>query len=585
MRWAVARALSGLDTLVKEYEIGLAVLGKPESWDPRIDPIVRVEFSRIRQRLRDYWAGEGAEDPVIIEFPFRSYLPVFRWRVTVPEQVSAEAPPEVTGRAFHGRRWLSVLVLAPMVLGAVVFGAWRSIGPQAPMTTIAVLPFADVAPSGGHEYLNTGFAEELTNSLAMIGGLRVIAPASSFQFNGKKTDVRTIGRDLGAGAVVEGSIAGDGNRLHIAVQLNRASDNTQLWQARYDREADNIAGLDDEITRSVAAALGVRPARSVAEFDPGQPALDEYMKGIDAERKSDPASLRLAEAHYETAIRLAPRYARAHARLGSAYLGFSGQTGPDQQAELENARRELELAVSLDPKLPMATAGLALVNYLLNRDWPRAEVRFRRALELGPSSANHQTYAWALMTRGRFAESERHYREAIQLDPLNCLLRYNLATLFSRERKGEAAREELGSCLSRQPNWFLGRMALGYVELFDQRPEEGLSDLRRAANLAPGSAVMEPGIAIFYAETGHRSEALALLRKLESQIGTIKYVRYQLALASAYVDDRSRLFHWLSQSVDSHEQQAMSMRVDPVFAPYQQDPRMVALERRAGLIP
>lgn len=579
--------LAGQTEPVKEHQIGLEVFGKPESWDPRIDSSVRVEFNRLRQKLREYYERDGAAAAVQIEFPFRGYLPVFTWREApqpAADALPAAEPPAPAATTPRTSRLPWLLALALAALGTVIFVAFR-FEPPPPVTTIAVLPFMDLTEGGQHEYLSDGVSEELTNSLAMLKGLRVVARTSAFQFRGKNADVRAIGRQLGAGAVVEGSILGEGNRIRVIVQLNRTADGTHLWQAQYDRDAKDILGIEDEIAQAVAAALRVSPPRPPAsEFDPGQQALDEYMRGIDEEKKSDPASLRLAEAHYRNAIRLAPRYARAHARLGSIFVARAGRTGRAQLAELEEARKELEAAVSLDSRLPVAAAGLALVNYLLNWDWPSAEAGFRRALALAPSSAAHQTYAWALMTRGRFAESEQHYREAIQLDPLNCVLRYNLATLFSRERRSAAARQELDTCLKREPGWFLGQLALGYFALFDDHPGEGLRDLQRAASLAPGSPVIEPGIAIAYAESGRRSEAMALMRQMESEAGAKGYVRYQLALAAAYLGNRDRLFYWLGQSVDFHEQHALNMRIDPVLAPYQQDPRMGALERRTGLI-
>ena len=150
------------------------------------------------------------------------------------------------------------------------------------------------------------------------------------------------------------------------------------------------------------------------------------MRGANDERKSDPASLKSAQVHYKNAIRMAPGYALTYTRLGSIYLSLSGYAGASQVAELEQASDNLRKAVSLDPQLPVANAGLALVNYLLGWDWSGAEAGFQRALELGSTSATHQSYAWALITRGRFAESERHFEEDIQLDPLSCLPHYNL---------------------------------------------------------------------------------------------------------------------------------------------------------------
>jgi TolB-like protein/Flp pilus assembly protein TadD len=477
------------------------------------------------------------------------------------------------------------LVLA-LLSGAGIFLASSRLRTAPPLPTVAVLPFKDLTPRGQSQYLSNGISEELTDLLAMAPDLRVIARTSAFHFQGKNTDVREIGRELGAGWVIEGSILSEGDRIRVLVELDRTADGARLWKSRYERAAKDLPGIEEEITQAVAGVLQVPlPPRREVAFDPGLDARDEFLKGVDAESKADPASLDLAEAHYQNALRLAPRYALAHVRLGSVYLARSGRTGPSQKAALEKARQELDAAVSLDPKLSGANAGLALANYLLTWDWPSAEAGFRRALALGSSSAAHQTYAWALMTRGRFAESERHYQEAIERDPLDCLLRYNLATLYSREGRAAAARGELESCLAREPDWFLGRMALGYFELFDNRPDQGLKDLRQARLMAPGSPALDAGFAIADAELGRRGEALARLRRMESEADTRNYVRYQLAIAWAYLKDRDRLFYWLGQSVDLHEQQALNMRIDPVLEPYQQDARMISLERRTGLLP
>jgi TolB-like protein/Flp pilus assembly protein TadD len=591
LQWSVGRVLSGETDPVKEYQLGQEVFGKPESWDPRIDSSVRVEFNRMRQKLREYYEGEGASDPVIIEFPYRGYLPAFTSRMASlpPERPAAEPIASDPSPAVQKPRRISRLMLAfalaLLVLGVVAFGTFRRFAVAPPITTVAVLPFMDLTPGGQRGYISDGFSEELTNSLAMSKGLRVVARTSAFQFKGKNVDVREIGRRLGAGAVVEGSILGQGNRIRVIVQLNRTADGTHLWQAQYDRDAKDLLGIEDEVAQAVAGALRARlTGPTPAEYDPGPEAFNEYLMGFGEEQKATPASLRLAEMHYQNALRLAPRYAWVHARLASVHLMLSGSTGPQQKAELENVRREAEAAVSLEPRLPMPNAQLAIVNYVLNWNWPAAEADLRRALALGPSATAHQTYAWALTTRGRFAEAENQLHQAFQLDPLNPVAYINVAALYRMSGRPAAARQEVQAVVAQTPDWFRGRLTLGYLEIFDNRPADGLADLQRAAALAPGTSLTDAGVAIAYSESGRRSEALALLRQMESQADTKGYVRYQLALVSAYLGDRDRLFHWLGQSADFREQQVLNMRVDPSLAPYQQDARMIALERRTGLI-
>lgn len=582
LQWSVGRFLSGEKEPAKEYHIAQEVFGKPESWDPRFDSSIRVEFNRMRQKLREYYEAEGAHDPIVIEFPFRGYLPAFKTNGTNP----VEQPEEPAMAARRNRRRLPlILAIAAVVIGVIGFAAFRRFHPPPPITTIAVLPFMDLTPGGQHEYLSDGFTEELTNSLAMIKGLGVVARTSAFQFKGKNVDVREIGRQLGAGAVVEGSVLGQGDRIRIIVQLDRTADGTHLWQAQYDRETKDILGIEDEIGKAVAGALRVRLTGPLtADYVPSADAFNEYLLGFAEEQKATPASLASAEAHYQDAIRLAPRYAWPHARLAGVHIARSGRTGPQQKIELEDARREAEAAISLDPRFPMPQAQLAFINYVLNWDWPGAEQGFRRALSLGSSATAHQTYGWALMTRGRFAESEQQFRQAKQLDPLNCQAHINLSLVFRMAGRMSEAREELEPCLKQNANWFAGWVQLGYFAIYDNDPAEGLTHLQRAAAIVPGTSLIDSGAAIADVESGRRADAVELFRKMESQADTKGYTRYSLALVSAYLGDRDRLFHWLEQSVEFHEQQALNMRIDPSLAAYQQDPRMAALERRVGLL-
>ena len=588
LSWLVRRVLAGDAEPVKEHRIGLEVLGKPESWDPRIDPAVRVEFNRVRQKLRDFYAGEGSEDEIVIEFPSRGYVPVFRRRTI--NETAAPIPAET---APPGRRttWVASIGILIILIAAIGFFSplvktMRRGQANAQISSIAVLPFLDLSPNHAYEYLVDGFTDEMTNALAALPKLQVIARTSAFQFKGKSVDVREIGRQLGVNAVLEGSFLRQDDRVRVIVQLNRTADGTHLWTAQYDRDAKNILGIEDEITQAVAGALQLRLAGPPpVEFDPGQQALDEYMRGMEEESKSGEQDLRVAEQHYRRAIELAPRYAMAYTRLASIHIARSSRSSR-AQAELEQARQYLENSLALDPRLSAAHAALACVNYILNWDWPSAEAHFHRALDFGPSSSTgHRVYAWALTTRGQFAEAERNFREAMQLDPLNLALRYNMAGLFDVEGRGAEARQQIESGLKQQPEWFLGRLSLAYLDVFGKRPSEALSEFQRLAASAPDSVQIEPGLAMAYAESGRRSEALALMQKMEQHATEKEYVRYQLALVSAYLGDSGRLFHWLEQSAECREQQILRVRVDPVFAPYQSDARMVALERRIGLIP
>ena len=591
LRWSVERVLGGNTEPAKEHEIGIAVFGRAESWDPRIDPIVRVEFNRIRQKLREYYATDGAADPVIVEFPSRGYVPALKAReaaaMATPDVLEEEPPAPARARPS----WRLAMGLAAIVVllctGVVLVSAMRFPGAHPPVTSIAVLPFLDLSPEHQSEYLTDGITDELTNALAMVHGLTVVARTSAFQFKGKGADVREIGHSLQVGTIVEGSVLRDGTHLRVIVQLDRTADGAHLWQTQYDRDFKDLLAVEDEITRSVADALQLRltGAETAPDFDPGEQALNEYLQGHYAADRETVASFHAAVAHYDEAIRQAPGYALAYAARGSAHVSLAALGGTAQQSELELARGDLERAVALDDRIGAAHAALANIRYVQEWDWPRAEAEYRKALATAPSAATRMWYAWCLMTRGRFAEADEQYRQAIQLSPLDRRIHYHVALLLAESGRAASVPAELRVWLERDPKWFAGRLIAGYAAIYARHPAEALDHLRVAREIAPGGPMVEPAVSAAYLEQGRRTEALDMIRQIESRASQAGYVRYHLAIVRAILGDADGTFRWLEESAQAHEEQILYLRIDPMLAAYQHDPRMVALERRIGLIP
>src|SRR5215469_6485548 len=127
LRWLVTRVLEGDAEPVKEHRIGLEVFGKSESWDPRIDPAVRVECNRVRKKLREYYENDGSEDPILIEFPSRGYVPSFTRRATVPAAEPEIAAPLGAAAPSQPRstslRWVAA-VAALLAAGFAAIGLW-----------------------------------------------------------------------------------------------------------------------------------------------------------------------------------------------------------------------------------------------------------------------------------------------------------------------------------------------------------------------------------------------------------------------------------------------------------------------------
>src|SRR5215831_12240366 len=161
--------------------------------------------------------------------------------------------------------------------------------------SIAVLPFVNMSSDRENEYFSDGITEELINALANVDGLRVASRTSAFAFKGKDFDVRQIGDKLNVGAVIEGSVRRDGDRLRITAQLINVADDYHVWSKAYDRELKNIFALEEDIARSIADALQ-RKLVAVKVPTTNLDAHDLYLRGLySLNRRTSPGLAKAAE--------------------------------------------------------------------------------------------------------------------------------------------------------------------------------------------------------------------------------------------------------------------------------------------------
>jgi TolB-like protein len=245
LRHLVGTALRGEGYLLKESVLGREVFGRRASWDSRLDPVVRQEAARLRKRLAHYYETGGAECEVRIELPVGGYVPVFRRK-----------PVETATRRWRG--WVYAAAGVLCMAGAVM--AWRGFAQRESPVSIVVLPFTDLSADPANQYFSDGLTDEITDSLARIARLRVMARSSAFQFKGKTVDVREVGRLLHVANVVEGSVERSGGRVKIIAHLERTSDGSLLWSNTYEREASDLFAAQSELAGGIAGGLRVASA-------------------------------------------------------------------------------------------------------------------------------------------------------------------------------------------------------------------------------------------------------------------------------------------------------------------------------------
>src|SRR5436190_9716256 len=252
---------------------------------------------------------------------------------------------------------VALLGVVPALLYYVVFREDRQRpAPQAKgAPSIAVLPFVNISSEKENEYFSDGITEELINMLANVDGLRVASRTAVYALRGKSEGIQQIGAELKVGTLLEGSVRREGNALRVTAQLINVSDGYHLWSNTYDRELKGIFAVEDEIARSIAAALQ-RTLVGVKAPTTDLKAHDLYLKGRYFWNKRTGEGLRKSVVFFEDAIRHDPNYALAYCGLADA-LALRVEYDNGRPSEVLPKAKEAALrALQLEPGLGEAHA-------------------------------------------------------------------------------------------------------------------------------------------------------------------------------------------------------------------------------------
>jgi len=422
--------------------------------------------------------------------------------------------------------------------------------PKAP--SVAVLPFADMSPARDQEYFCDGIAEEIINGLAQLEGLRVAARTSSFAFKGKLEDVREIGRRLGVGTMLEGSVKKSGDRLRITVQLIGVEDGYHIWSERFDRRADDIFAIEDEISLGVVEKLKVRLLAGesgvfVRRHEPSQDAYNLYLKGRFYFNRRGPDDIPRAIEHYEKAISADPAYAMPHMGLAETFfiLGLWGFL--PSRPVLARAKSAALRAIELDESLVEAHMLLGCELFLHERDWKSARPHFERAGKYLPVSTlgrlGRGTYEMAAGRRRETLEIARLYVEA---EPLSAIAHAQAANFHIGVGDVDGGAALLEKALDLDPGMRAALPMVGFCRAVQGRLEEAADLLRTAVEGGlPAGYMYLPAVLVRVGKTEEAREAVEALEKAASERYVWPLAR---ALAWAALDERERCLELLGEA-------------------------------------
>lgn len=455
-----------------------------------------------------------------------------------------------------------------------------------PLKAIAVLPFLQLSSREEHTYFSDGLTDDVISQLAKIHDLKVISRTTMMRYKHTTKDLQTIGRELGVGAILEGSVRTHGDQVRVSAQLIDVTTDTPLWSEHYDRRLTDIFAIQSDLACNIAQALcskvsGVEERRIARAPTAHLEAYRCYLKGRYFWNKRKPGDLDKAIAFFEQAIACDPHYAEAYAGLADSYaiLGWFDYR-PARQVfpkALEAAQR----ALSLNEALAEAHTSLAYVTLNHRWDWQGAEKAFRRALALNPNYATaHHWYGEYLSTLRRHEQAVAALRTALALDPLSLVINTVLAWKLCFAGALKEAESQCHKALELDPQFGPGHTVLGWIYEAQGRYQDALDCFVQEIKLSGETAPSLAAVGYAYAKAGRLGKARCVLKKLLSQ-PQVSY--FHVTTVHIALGELAEAFCCLEQAFKQRAWVLVYLNALKRFDPLRSDPRFAKLLRRIGI--
>lgn len=551
----------GLDTLICLVENQGRLVDK-ETLMRTVWPDTVVEENNLNQAiatLRKALGDSPRERRFIATDPGRGYRFVADIRIRDKKQAVQETVESASALPARKLNIVAVSVLAVAAIYLIAQDAFRLVGPsiitpEPSEQSIAVLPFTDMSPDGDQEYFSDGIAEELTNHLSKLPGLRVAGRTSSFSFKGKNEDLRVIGEKLNVANVLEGSVRKAAGRVRITVNLVKASDGLNLWSQSYERDLDDIFAIQEETAESVANALSVTLGVGNGDFAVGGTrnfdAYDAYLTGASLWRQADRDSMLRAIEEFEKAVSLDPEYAQAWSALASIYdfagsFFAAGRTEEFMRKSAVAASRAIEIApeasfslllkarlheinyewlemeqvlLEVDAREPMNfVVNLRLGDFNLNVGRPHAAIGyFRHMKEIEPLLLLPvQKIVGTLGTLGEYDAALEEYKQSKDLIGNHALTHAVATTLTLRMNDRALMEDYLDKLVADPPGPIRTQQFTRTMRSLLDSPEQARSELRRFYNDPTYQLpLLQNAMAIWASFFGDDELALEILKNL-----------------------------------------------------------------------
>lgn len=397
----------------------------------------------------------------------------------------------------------------------------RAVQASASRPMLVVLPFANMTGDPGQEYFADGITEDVTTALSHLRWFSVIARNSAFTYKGRAVDVRQVGRELGVGYVLEGSVRKAGNRVRITAQLCETGAGAQVWASRFDGDFADIFDLQDRLTEAVVGAI--EPSLRLAEVERGRAKPTESLTAYELYLRALPQRYAMREGNDEAlrllrrAVALDPGFVGAKGALAGLHTVRFAQTWTVEGDLAEAVRCAREVVEGGGDEDPSALAWAAHALAYLARDYNTGLAAADRALALAPNSAHVLLNSgWLRTYVSESATALPYLQRAMQLSPVDPAMFY-FYTAFSLAHFAGAQYAEAVDWARRavrdRPSYLAGQRLLTTSLARLGRCEEAAEAARGLLAIAPGFTVSKAAVHLAFRDTPVREAFLGGLRQ------------------------------------------------------------------------
>jgi TolB-like protein/DNA-binding winged helix-turn-helix (wHTH) protein/Flp pilus assembly protein TadD len=486
------------------------------------------------------------------------------------------------------------VVVASLLLGIIVFaGAYilwtRNTASEAPIRSIAVLPFTNSSQIPDGEYLSDGISENVINGLSRLAGIKVMSRNSTFRFRGDQANIREIGSQLAVDAVITGDVRQVGSDFVINVSLIDARDDRHIWGNQYRKSSTDLIGAQNEIAEAVAKNLRLKltesDARLLAKRDTQNPeAWQLYQRGRFHVFRLTPSEVKKGIDYFEQAIEIDPTYALAYSGVSDAYRSLAIGSEMSPVEHLSRSKAAAIRAIELDESLSEGHSSLGMTIFWGDWDWRAAEEDYRRALELNPSNTMaHLFYAHLLSNLGRHAEAAAEMKLARELDPLFPFGNALEGQFLVHAGQTDAGLQQLQKTIELAPNFWMPHLFASSAYTEKGMYAEAIASAQRATEFSPAQTVSIAFEGYALARSGQRAKAQANLDKL-LKLSTERFVpATHIAIVYCGLGDKEKALEWLEKGFEQRDPKMTFLKVEPKWANLRSEPRFTELIRRLNL--